>query len=228
MASHRSTRLIASAAPGAGDHVVHVGAGVGYYTAILAELSEASGAVTAIEYDAGLAARAAANLARWTNIRVMQGDGASLPFEPADVIYVNAVQPDRRRHGWTGSRKVVVCSCRLPRCPQMTVAKSNDGAPCSASSALDPNSSYLGFPQLRYFLARVRVTPRQRQRSPKPSKSSAGARSPGYTEATTCQRSDAGFAHQAGALRIVERSAQVFRHGSAWSLSIVITHWGTA
>src|SRR6516165_12118405 len=36
-------RLIASAAPRAGDHVVHVGAGVGYYTAILAELSETSG-----------------------------------------------------------------------------------------------------------------------------------------------------------------------------------------
>jgi protein-L-isoaspartate(D-aspartate) O-methyltransferase len=83
-------RLIASAAPRAGDHVVHVGAGVGYYTAILAELSEASGVVTAIEYDAGLAARAGANLANWTNTRVMHGDGASLRFEPADVIYVNA------------------------------------------------------------------------------------------------------------------------------------------
>ena len=30
--------LIAAAAPQPGEHVVHVGAGVGYYTAILAEL----------------------------------------------------------------------------------------------------------------------------------------------------------------------------------------------
>ena len=40
--------LIASAAPQTDEHVVHVGAGVGYYTAILAELVGPSGAVTAI------------------------------------------------------------------------------------------------------------------------------------------------------------------------------------
>ena len=55
--------LIASAAPQPGEHVVHVGAGTGYYTAILAELTGASGWVTAIEFDPGLPARAAANLA---------------------------------------------------------------------------------------------------------------------------------------------------------------------
>jgi protein-L-isoaspartate(D-aspartate) O-methyltransferase len=45
--------LIASAAPQPGEHVVHIGAGVGYYTAIMAELVGASGRVTAIELDAG-------------------------------------------------------------------------------------------------------------------------------------------------------------------------------
>src|SRR5215471_19412975 len=35
--------LIAAAAPQPGEHVVHVGAGVGYYTAILAELVGAAG-----------------------------------------------------------------------------------------------------------------------------------------------------------------------------------------
>ena len=82
--------LIAGAAPQAGDHVVHIGAGVGYYTAILAELVGPSGAVTAIELDPGLAARAATNFSRSPNVRVAQGDGASMPLDPVDIIYVNA------------------------------------------------------------------------------------------------------------------------------------------
>jgi protein-L-isoaspartate(D-aspartate) O-methyltransferase len=46
--------------------------------------------VTAIEFEPGLAERAAANLAHSTNVRVLHGDGSSIPFDPADVIYVNA------------------------------------------------------------------------------------------------------------------------------------------
>ena len=65
-------------------------AGVGYYTAILAELGGATGRVTAIEYDAELAARATANLAQTPHVRVVHGDGTRIAFEPADVIYVNA------------------------------------------------------------------------------------------------------------------------------------------
>jgi protein-L-isoaspartate(D-aspartate) O-methyltransferase len=56
-------RLIASAAPKAGEHVVHIGVGLGYYTAILSCLVGRRGRVTAIEYDPGLAARSAYNLA---------------------------------------------------------------------------------------------------------------------------------------------------------------------
>jgi protein-L-isoaspartate(D-aspartate) O-methyltransferase len=52
---------------GQGEHVVHVGAGVGYYTVIPAELVRSSGAVTAIEFDHWLAERAAANLSRFPN-----------------------------------------------------------------------------------------------------------------------------------------------------------------
>jgi protein-L-isoaspartate(D-aspartate) O-methyltransferase len=73
-----------------GDHVVHVGIGTGYYTAILAHLAGPSGRVTAIEVDPGLAARAQANLAAFANAQVLQGDGASVPFDAADAIYVNA------------------------------------------------------------------------------------------------------------------------------------------
>ena len=65
-------------------------AGVGYYTAILAELVGATGRMTAIEYDAELAARATANFAQTPHVRVVHGDGTRVLFEPADVIYVNA------------------------------------------------------------------------------------------------------------------------------------------
>ena len=83
-------RLIASAAPKAGEHVVHIGAGVGYYTAILAKLAGRRGRITAIECDPGLAARLAANFAGSRTVRVVEGDGAQVDFAPADVVYVNA------------------------------------------------------------------------------------------------------------------------------------------
>jgi protein-L-isoaspartate(D-aspartate) O-methyltransferase len=82
--------LIASAAPRAGEHAVHVGAGVGYYTAILHRLVGRRGKVTAIEFDPGLATRLAANFAEASNIRVILGDGARVDFDSADIIYVNA------------------------------------------------------------------------------------------------------------------------------------------
>lgn len=81
---------IGAATPHPGDHVVHIGAGVGYYSAILAHLAGPTGRMTAIEFDEALAARAAANFAGRANVEVLQGDGAQLPFDPADLIYVNA------------------------------------------------------------------------------------------------------------------------------------------
>ena len=90
--------LIHQALPAAGQHVVHVGTGTGYYTAILAHLVGPSGRVTGIEYDAGLAARARASLAPYANVTVIEGDGTQVPFDAADVIYVNAgcTQPAAR------------------------------------------------------------------------------------------------------------------------------------
>ena len=67
--------LIAAAAPRPGEHVVHVGAGVGYYTAILRHLVGRTGRVTAIEYDPVLAVRLVANFADARNLQVIQGDG---------------------------------------------------------------------------------------------------------------------------------------------------------
>jgi protein-L-isoaspartate(D-aspartate) O-methyltransferase len=81
---------IAAAAPQPGDHVVHIGAGVGYYSAIMAHMAGPTGALTAIEFDPVLAARAENNLSHLPNATVLQGDGSVTPFAPADVIYVNA------------------------------------------------------------------------------------------------------------------------------------------
>ena len=72
------------------EHAVHIGAGVGYYTAIIARLVGKRGAVTAIEYEPELAARAARNLSALPNVRVIEGDGFSMSLDPADAIYVNA------------------------------------------------------------------------------------------------------------------------------------------
>lgn len=95
-------RLIASAAPRPGEHVVHIGAGVGYYTAIMAELVQPTGRVSAIEFDPGLAARIATNFSPTENVHAVAGDGAQVSFDPADVIYVNAGATIRRHHGSTG------------------------------------------------------------------------------------------------------------------------------
>jgi protein-L-isoaspartate(D-aspartate) O-methyltransferase len=75
-----------------GTHVVHVGAGTGYYSAVLAEIVGREGRVTAIEIDPGLAARATENLASaWPQARVVKANGfAFRPELPADAIIVNA------------------------------------------------------------------------------------------------------------------------------------------
>jgi protein-L-isoaspartate(D-aspartate) O-methyltransferase len=74
-----------------GMHVVHIGAGVGYYTAILAEIVGRSGRVIAIEVDPQLAGRARDNLAPWPQVTVVVADGfAFRADQAANAIIVNA------------------------------------------------------------------------------------------------------------------------------------------
>ncbi len=73
-----------------GDHVLHLGCGTGYYTAILAELTGPGGKVIAIEIDDGLASRARIALEPWPQVTVIHADGSRGPFDPADVIVVSA------------------------------------------------------------------------------------------------------------------------------------------
>jgi protein-L-isoaspartate(D-aspartate) O-methyltransferase len=110
--------IIASAALQEGEHVVHIGAGTGYYTAIMARLVGTSGKVTAIEFDPILAARARDNFASSSNVTVIEGDGAAIEFEPADVIYVNAgaTRPaDRWLDGLTNGGRLILPLTRLKR-----------------------------------------------------------------------------------------------------------------
>jgi protein-L-isoaspartate(D-aspartate) O-methyltransferase len=76
---------------GRGEHVLHVGVGTGYYTAILAEIVGAGGEVTAVEIDTDLAARSRDNLRAWPQAMVITTDGfAFRPERPANAIIINA------------------------------------------------------------------------------------------------------------------------------------------
>jgi protein-L-isoaspartate(D-aspartate) O-methyltransferase len=72
-----------------GDTVAHLGAGAGYYTAIISELVGESGRVTAIEVDKALAAFAKANLKDRRNTVVEKADGSRTLSSEFDCIYVN-------------------------------------------------------------------------------------------------------------------------------------------
>ena len=72
-----------------GETVVQVGAGAGYYTAILAHLVGTDGKVVAYEIELDIAKRAAANLAGYPQVEIRASSGVEgLP--KADAIYVNA------------------------------------------------------------------------------------------------------------------------------------------
>jgi protein-L-isoaspartate(D-aspartate) O-methyltransferase len=83
-------RCLAECDPQRGDTALHVGAGTGYYSAILAYLVGPQGRVIAYEIEAHLAERAAANLAPLPQVGVRATSGAEPPLPACDVIYVNA------------------------------------------------------------------------------------------------------------------------------------------
>jgi protein-L-isoaspartate(D-aspartate) O-methyltransferase len=86
-------RCLAASNPQSGDTVLHIGAGTGYYTAILAELVGSDGKVIAYEIETELADRARHNLSHLPNVQVIGGSGCAAALPPADIIYVNASAP---------------------------------------------------------------------------------------------------------------------------------------
>jgi protein-L-isoaspartate(D-aspartate) O-methyltransferase len=81
---------IAALHPQKGDRIVHVGAGTGYYTTILAKLAGERGVVDAYEIEPGLARRAAENLAALPQVRLHARSGTAGPLPECDVLYVSA------------------------------------------------------------------------------------------------------------------------------------------
>jgi len=73
-----------------GETIAHVGAGTGYYTAILAQLVGKSGQVLAYEIEPKLSKSATTNLASYSNVKLEQESGANDEFPDVDIIYVNA------------------------------------------------------------------------------------------------------------------------------------------
>ena len=73
-----------------GERFLHVGCGVGYYTAIAAEAVQPGGSALGIEVDPELAARARRNTAAIPGLEVRTADGSQLAGESFDAIFVNA------------------------------------------------------------------------------------------------------------------------------------------
>jgi protein-L-isoaspartate(D-aspartate) O-methyltransferase len=73
-----------------GAHVVHLGCGPGYYTAILAHVVGEGGRVIAVELDANLANKAAENLRALKQVKVVAADAFRYHVDEADAILINA------------------------------------------------------------------------------------------------------------------------------------------
>jgi len=72
------------------ERVIQVGAGSGYYTAVLARLVGERGEVIAYELEQDLATQAAQNLADLSHVQLLNRSGSIGPLPPCDVIYVCA------------------------------------------------------------------------------------------------------------------------------------------
>jgi protein-L-isoaspartate(D-aspartate) O-methyltransferase len=88
--------------PRPGDRAIHVGAGTGYYTAILATLVGPEGHVDAFEIQEALAEEAKRNLLGFAHVEIHAASAFGRKLPTADVIYVNAgvVAPDPE---WLGA-----------------------------------------------------------------------------------------------------------------------------
>jgi protein-L-isoaspartate(D-aspartate) O-methyltransferase len=105
-----------------GDRFLHIGCGVGYYTAIAAQAVLPTGKVVGVELDSELAERAKHNLRPYENVDVICGDGNQPLAGAFDATFVNAGTTEIRQW-WLdqlaeGGRLLVF----------LTVAFPNDGS----------------------------------------------------------------------------------------------------
>ncbi|MGO9060621.1 MAG: protein-L-isoaspartate O-methyltransferase family protein [Candidatus Binataceae bacterium] len=74
----------------AGERVVHVGCGTGYYSAVLANVVGDCGNVIALEIEPELAGRSRDNLTYLPQVQVVCANGSSYDPGPVDAIFINA------------------------------------------------------------------------------------------------------------------------------------------
>jgi len=83
-------QFLDSLALSAGDRFLHIGCGVGYYTAIAAQVVGPQGGVVAVEIDPELAGRAKTNLRALQTVKIVADNGTLDQFGSFDAIFVNA------------------------------------------------------------------------------------------------------------------------------------------
>jgi len=81
-----------------GERVLQVGAGTGYFSAVLGEIVGANGQVTAVEIDPELASQARTNLSIWPQIEVISGDGHAVKGSEFDavIVFAGCTHPSRQ------------------------------------------------------------------------------------------------------------------------------------
>ncbi len=84
-----------------GETVFHIGCGLGYFSAIMAELVGENGCVIAAEIDPGLRAQARQNHSDLHNVEVVE-DALTIQLPPVDVIFSSAGMATIHRP-WTDS-----------------------------------------------------------------------------------------------------------------------------
>ena len=136
-----------------GAHVLHVGAGWGYYSALMAHSVGPAGRVLALEVDDALAAQARSNLASYGWVEVRHDD-ASHPFrETFDAIlfsagvthphdaWLDALAPDGRMvlpltasFGPTAAAMSSIPMANIGKGPIVAITRNEEGEPFTARS----------------------------------------------------------------------------------------------
>lgn len=116
-----------------GQHVLHLGCGSGYYTAILASVVGRRGKVTALELDPALAASAHKNLRAYPWIDLHACDAATFIPPDVDAILVNAGITHLPHLWWEHLRGVLVAPFFMGATPSarealvLRIARANQG-----------------------------------------------------------------------------------------------------
>jgi protein-L-isoaspartate(D-aspartate) O-methyltransferase len=161
-----------------GERVVHVGAGTGYYTTLLAKLVGETGAVDAYEMEPEFARRATDNLTTFPYVTVQARSGAEGPLPECDVLYVNA--------GATGPLDVWLDALR-PRGRLLFPMTPNEGVGAMLLIKKEEGGGFAA-----RFLLQAQFVPCSGARDEKTAQRLSQAfRSSGWTKVKSLHRSDA-------------------------------------